>query len=525
MRDRLYANRRSRKKIGFFVILHNTLTCKCPGAILPSTRRGSPLAAAGWHQAGHSVIECIDSCLSLQARSAYVRCRHKSNILTRQNCRWITGKQKMKRSELYVKVWAMPMTQLAAELGISDVGLAKACRRHAVPAPPRGYWAKLKAGQKPPQTPLPTPELDVAVHFATSDPQERVRQKAMERKRVEVLKAAAETAMTSVVTEFAEHLDDAHLLVKAAQRYYERLPKMIEQYKRRGVGAWSSTKPEDRPPPEQHGRFSLLRRGLLDVTASLDSLDWVLRFHATVFGGLVAGGMTIAYRDAPAGRAAGLREGAAVEARFRGEVFTLAFFQGYSRVRLGAAELAKKRKESSWASEFEYRPADRFSFSLQGTEYGARKTWQGTQEKLQGQVDEIVRTAFQLVPMQAEMRKEREAAVVIAKRQADASALEQRRREARSEQLKQAFLMAEADERVRQLTDFLARLELTIDGLRPPDDERAKVWIEVVRTELAAKNPMQEIFQRCLSAPSWSTWPPAWWPVDPVSDDSSNTLT
>lgn len=42
---------------------------------------------------------------------------------------------RMKRSELYGLVWAKPMTQLAAELGISDVGLAKACRRHAVPAP------------------------------------------------------------------------------------------------------------------------------------------------------------------------------------------------------------------------------------------------------------------------------------------------------------------------------------------------------------------------------------------------------
>ena len=35
----------------------------------------------------------------------------------------------MKRSELYTKVWSTPMIKLAAELGISDVGLAKACRR------------------------------------------------------------------------------------------------------------------------------------------------------------------------------------------------------------------------------------------------------------------------------------------------------------------------------------------------------------------------------------------------------------
>jgi hypothetical protein len=70
----------------------------------------------------------------------------------------------MKRSELYEKVWSAPMTKLAKQLGISDAGLAKTCRRHDVPAPPRGYWAKLAAGHKPPRTPLPTPKLDVEVH-------------------------------------------------------------------------------------------------------------------------------------------------------------------------------------------------------------------------------------------------------------------------------------------------------------------------------------------------------------------------
>ncbi|MEN9885944.1 MAG: hypothetical protein RL758_522 [Pseudomonadota bacterium] len=94
----------------------------------------------------------------------------------------------MRRSELYEKVWSTPITKLAAEFGISDVGLAKACRLHAVPVPPRGHWAKLKAGQKPARTPLPTPELDVEVHFATSDPEER------ERQRVPVLSKPAPTS-------------------------------------------------------------------------------------------------------------------------------------------------------------------------------------------------------------------------------------------------------------------------------------------------------------------------------------------
>lgn len=429
----------------------------------------------------------------------------------------------MKRSELYTKVWSTPMIKLAMELGISDVGLAKACRRHAVPVPPRGYWAKLRAGQKTDQQPLPTPELDVVVHFATSDPDERARQKAMELRRTEMLNVQAVTAMATVSVRFAESLDDAHPLVKATQRYCDRIPKLVEQYKRRGANAWSMTKPEDRPPSGKYGRYSLLHLGLLNITASLDVMDWALRFHSTIFNGLLAGGMAIARREASSERKGGQSDGPAVEARFKGEIFGIEFSQGYRRVSLNSAEVEKKKKEEPWTRDFEYRASEKLTFSILGTEYGARKTWTGTQEKLQGQVEEIVRTAFQLVPMQVELRKQREAAAIVSQRAEEVRALAQRRATAKAEQLKQAFLMAEADARVRQLHEFLAQLEQSSDELVPPYGARAKVWIDVVRQELAAKNPAEEMLRRCLSVPSWSTWPPDWWPPDTSMADSGST--
>jgi hypothetical protein len=52
------------------------------------------------------------------------------------------------RRELYDLVWSKPITKLAADFGISDVGLAKICDRYRVPSPSRGYWAKLEAGKK-----------------------------------------------------------------------------------------------------------------------------------------------------------------------------------------------------------------------------------------------------------------------------------------------------------------------------------------------------------------------------------------
>lgn len=56
------------------------------------------------------------------------------------------------RRELYDLVWSMPITKLAEQFGLSNVGLAKICDRHRVPTPPRGYWAKKNAGKPTKQT-------------------------------------------------------------------------------------------------------------------------------------------------------------------------------------------------------------------------------------------------------------------------------------------------------------------------------------------------------------------------------------
>jgi hypothetical protein len=62
----------------------------------------------------------------------------------------------MTREELYEKVWSTPMEKLAAEFGFSGRGFAKLCRRHRIPVPARGYWARLQVGQSVRRTPLPS---------------------------------------------------------------------------------------------------------------------------------------------------------------------------------------------------------------------------------------------------------------------------------------------------------------------------------------------------------------------------------
>jgi hypothetical protein len=43
-----------------------------------------------------------------------------------------------------------PVRVLAQEIGVTDVAVTKRCKKLGIPTPPRGYWAKVRAGLTPP---------------------------------------------------------------------------------------------------------------------------------------------------------------------------------------------------------------------------------------------------------------------------------------------------------------------------------------------------------------------------------------
>jgi hypothetical protein len=72
------------------------------------------------------------------------------------------------REELYEAVWTESVQSLAKALGISDVGLAKICKKLNVPRPGRGYWAKASAARKVLKKPLPPLSEDQAESYRVS---------------------------------------------------------------------------------------------------------------------------------------------------------------------------------------------------------------------------------------------------------------------------------------------------------------------------------------------------------------------
>lgn len=69
-------------------------------------------------------------------------------------------------AELFEKMWQTSMVKLAHEIGVSDVAVAKACRKAGIPLPGRGHWAKSEKQRQ--RKPKP-PQVEGNVRFQVLD--------------------------------------------------------------------------------------------------------------------------------------------------------------------------------------------------------------------------------------------------------------------------------------------------------------------------------------------------------------------
>jgi hypothetical protein len=117
--------------------------------------------------------------------------------------------RELSREELYELVWAKPAIELAKEFGISDVAIAKTCKRLNVPKPTAGYWRKLETGQKPKRPALPRAgQKPLIVHG------KQVRRKA----KPQPFAGVPEDQRIYV----SEELDNPHPMIRAAKRALEK---------------------------------------------------------------------------------------------------------------------------------------------------------------------------------------------------------------------------------------------------------------------------------------------------------------
>ena len=93
------------------------------------------------------------------------------------------------RQELFELVWSMPMTKLAKQFELSDVGLRKICVKHQLPLPPQGHWTRKQFGKEDPRPDLPNKDCNPVIDINDEHKTE------INRERSEAIKEAKKLAL------------------------------------------------------------------------------------------------------------------------------------------------------------------------------------------------------------------------------------------------------------------------------------------------------------------------------------------
>lgn len=306
-------------------------------------------------------------------------------------------------------IWRRPMTQVAADLGISDVALHRICRRHRIPAPGRGYWAKVAAG-KTPRQPL---------FREVADP--RLDRILIRKDAVRQPPAAVREACTKARTALRKQEADCRTPVHSVEGSHPLALRLREVLKR--------------AKPDSDGLIRLTDPKLPSLTISLAAADRAM----AVFSRLVLGAEALGYAPAPGDNGLMLMcDGEAVTLhiseqtdRVRHEVTE----KEASALRKWEADQERRRRRGEWAGnwgrpeipKWERVPNGRLTIEVdRGNHWdGLRRMFaDGRRQRAEGVIDQAL-GAVAAVAMARKVRRAEEE-----RRRREQEEMERRRREA-----------------------------------------------------------------------------------------------
>jgi hypothetical protein len=347
------------------------------------------------------------------------------------------------------------MSKLAKEFGISDVGLAKACRRVKIPTPPVGHWAKVAHGKSVARPPLPeSTETRVVL-----SPENHTR----------VTPAADVKAYPALKVVISTTTED---LAPVARATFAHLSK--------------------RKPT---GSGFLICRGPTCFSCSVTS--GMLNRTALILDGIE--------RALPAVRAKVLRgEGdaeLAIEVEGQPIVFSIA--EKYTRTSF----VPEKERNSAYPlSEFEYHAKGELKLTIDGY-FEGRKSWSdGARARLEDKLDEVVAG----IAGAAKAIKRREEEQQAQKKQwEEETRVRQAREEMQRKRLDYCNSFAEeaaAWQRHRHAMEYLNQLKLLLAAENTPLPDASAAWLAAAQQAVDDLDPMRKRVELLRSGYQPRSW-------------------
>jgi hypothetical protein len=268
------------------------------------------------------------------------------------------------RADLYEQVWSTPMRTLARDYGITDVGLAKICRRMGIPRPGPGYWARIQHGQKSARIPLPALKAGIPESATISPSPDRLAS----------LDSPPAPRPVPPIVPIPQDLASPHTAVRALRKALR----------------------DQRP---YQGILSLVGKNQTPIRVSPAAQERALRLLDGFLRALEARGHTVSFKQQP-----GQYAEYSLEAVVGGANVEITL-----KERLAQSEHVPAKGESrTFAPTYDYAPSGELTLRVGGTYGDAHRSWADrARKRLEERLGEAVLGIEQVAQLQAEEERAR----------------------------------------------------------------------------------------------------------------------
>lgn len=379
------------------------------------------------------------------------------------------------RRQLYDLVWSKPILSLAKEYGFSDVGFSKICRRHNIPLPPRGYWAKISAGLQVAKSALPNPHREGPVYIP---PRKSITEEEILEKKKALTQEKSEVEKIGVISVPAQ-ITSPHKVTQNTQQHFEKIIKKIRQAEK------SNSLPKDYYSVINsiyRGRVQCKQTGCFNVAVSEGLVERALIFLDTLVKELEKYGFKI--------KSAKVKEvQGSVVAIKDNEVITFLVSEGY---KYQVIEDLKKMTELERLLYPDKKPVatGKLTFSAYAPESHLGRNWTDGKRLIELELPAIIHEFINLVPRQKQARKDEIARQEL--RNEEARIFREREGQRYFEQSIYEEALRESDifKVHKQLETYLNYLEVQYLEQYGSFNDQALIWFSTARKIADAKNPV-----------------------------------
>lgn len=370
----------------------------------------------------------------------------------------------LKREEFYKKIWKTPMSQLASEYGLSDVGLKKICKKLNIPTPPRGYWARQQNGYKVTRTPLPKMKPGEPSSYTI------YRESAREKKAVKRMEKQdwlPEGIDLSKPLSVKQRLVNPHPLTSKLKALCENME------------------------PDDYGVIKPQRKMLFGLRVAPARLHRALLIFDTIANWFEA-------NEFPPSVDYG--EHSKVYIRLHGEKMEFLIHEKVNRIEhVPTKKEIEKQAKHSWDTwpNWDYLPTGKLFLVIDGwSASGVQKKWSDTASRsVEGMLHHFISNMFQVAYLKMIDRLEWEEKQRQRQLELERLAEQKRRREIEEQKLAELENQAAQWEKCHQLRRYINAVEKEAAAMEVSAEFQQKLdnWLEWARQHAERKNPLNDL--------------------------------